>query len=249
MEDLKLDVLAFGAHVDDLELSAGGTLAKLARQGYKVGACELTAGEMSTRGTVAERKAEAEEAARILGLKVRLNLGIPDGNVEENQENKLKIIEVIRKYRPKYIFCNYWKCRHFDHIHTSNIVSEACFYSGLKKIDTGQEAFRPAVIFYYFLRHETDPSFIVDVSDTFDIKMKAIMAHKSQFHNPDSNEPDTFISSSFFMDSVVNRMKYHGLKIGTSYGEPFVVKETLRIDDPVKFFDGMDVTRIMATKD
>lgn len=248
-ETMQIDALAFGAHVDDIELGCGATIAKLTKQGYTIGACELTAGELSTRGTVEERTDEAEVAAGILGLKFRENLGIPDGNVEESHENKLKIIRVIRKYRPRYIFVNYWKCRHFDHIHTSNVVSEACFYSGLRKIDTGQEAFRPSIIFYYFLRHEFEPSFIVDVTDTVETKFEAILAHKTQFHDPNSNEPETFISSKFFLDSLRNRMRYFGLRIGTEYGEPLLVKETMKVDDPFALFDKMEAHRIMSTRD
>jgi bacillithiol biosynthesis deacetylase BshB1 len=199
---MQLDAIAFGAHVDDLELSCGGTLAKLTRTGYKIGACELTRGELSTRGTVKQRLQEAEAAAKILGLELRISLDIPDGNVAETHENKLKVIEVIRKYKPRYIFAPYWKCRHFDHVHTSNVVSEAAFYSGLMKIDTGQEPHRPDFIFYYFLRHEAEPSFVVDTTETHKVKMDAIRAHVSQFHNPESSEPETFISSAFFMDST-----------------------------------------------
>lgn len=246
---MQLDAMAFGAHVDDFELGCGATIAKLCKQGYAIGACELTAGELSTRGTVEERMQEAQDAADILGLKTRINLGIPDGNIEESYENRLKVIEVIRKYRPRYLFLNYWKCRHFDHVHASNLVSEAAFYSGLKKIDTGQEPFRPSVLFYYFLRHEFEPSFIVDVSDVYDRKLKAIMAHKTQFYNPDSSEPNTFISSKFFIDSIENRNKYFGLRIGAEYGEPFLIKETVKIDDPINHFDQLDAMRIMSSKD
>jgi bacillithiol biosynthesis deacetylase BshB1 len=245
---MKLDALAFGAHVDDIELGCSATLAKLIRSGYKIGACELTAGEMSTRGTPRERDKEAEAAAKILGLETRLNLDIPDGNIEINYENRLKVIKVLRRYRPRFVFLVYWKCRHYDHIYTSKLVSEACFYSGLRKIDTGQDAFRPSFIFYYPLRQEFEPSFVVDVSDTWEIKMNAIQAHSSQFYNPESTEPETFISSKFFLDSIVNKMKYWGMRIGIEYGEPFLVKETLRVDDPLALFDSMDPSRVMTVR-
>lgn len=245
---MQLDALAFGAHVDDIELGCAGTLIKLTSKGYKIGACDLTEGELSTRGTVETRMQEAGKAAEIMGLSTRINLAIPDGNIENTLENRLKIIRVVREHRPRYIFVNYWKCRHFDHVHASTLVSEACFYSGLRKIDTGQEAFRPAIIFYYFLRHEFEPSFIVDVSDQFQRKMDSIMAHKSQFYDPESQEPDTFISSKYFIDSIANRMKYFGLRIGVEYGEPLLVRESMRIDDPIEVFDKMDATRIMSTR-
>jgi bacillithiol biosynthesis deacetylase BshB1 len=246
---MQLDVMAFGAHADDFELGCGATIAKLCNQGYAVGACDLTKGELSTRGSVEERLEEAQMAADILGLKTRIALDIPDGNIEVNQTNRMKVIRTIRQFRPRYLFLNYWKCRHFDHIHASNLVSEAAFYSGLRKIDTGQEPFRPSVIFYYFLRHEFEPSFIVDVSEVYPKKLEAIKAHRTQFYNPDSQEPETFISSSYFLDSIENRNKYFGLRIGAEYGEPFLVKETVKIDDPVRHFDSLDAMRIMSSKD
>ncbi len=244
---MELDAMAFAAHGDDIELSCGGTLIKLARLGYKIGACELTRGELSTRGDTEEREEESRRAAELLGLKVRENLGIPDGNIESSMENKLKVINIIRLYRPRFIFTSYWHDRHFDHVHSSQLVSEACFYSGLQKIDTGTKPFRPRIIIYFQHRDEFEPTFLVDVSKEFEQKMAAIRAHNSQFFTPESKEPESFISSSQFMEGLVNRLRYYGARIGVEYAEPFLVKESLRIDDPLAFFSDFDPNLIMST--
>lgn len=246
---MKLDVMAFSAHGDDIELACGGTLIKLAGKGYNVGACELTRGELSTRGDTSTREEEARLAAELIGLEVRENLEIPDGGIELSQDNRIKVIRVLRKYRPDIVFTSYWHDRHYDHAHGSRLVSESCFYSGLRKIDTGQEPFRPRVIIYFQHRDEFEPTFLVDISDVFEKKMAAIKTHKSQFHNPGSEEPESFISSSHFMDSLVQRMRYYGMRIGVEYAEPFLVQESLRIDDPVELFQYLDPMRIMSTPD
>ena len=244
---MHLDAMAFGAHVDDIELSCAGTLIKLIGRGHKVGACELSAGELSTRGTPEIREREAAAAAEIMGLAVRENLGIPDGDIVNNFENRLKVIEVVRKHRPDIVFANYWDDRHPDHSSASRLVTEACFYSGLRGIETGDEPFRPRLIAYYQLRDEFEPSFLVDISEQFEKKMEAIFAHKTQFHDPESKEPETFISSKYFMDSLVKRMEYYGLRIGARYAEPFYIKQYIGIDDPVEFFRAFDANRIMST--
>jgi bacillithiol biosynthesis deacetylase BshB1 len=216
---------------------------------YRIGACELTAGELSTRGTPEIRAKEAARAAEIMGLQIRINLNIPDGNIEESFENKLKVIKVLRKFRPRFVFLSYWKCRHYDHVHASYVVAEACHYSGLKKIDTDQEPFRPDFLFFYPMRHEFEPSFIVDVTDHFERKMEAIQAHKSQFYDPKAKEPDTFISSRYFLDSIVNRMRYYGARIGVEYAEPLLVRESIMIDDPFELFGKMDAQQVKITRD
>lgn len=245
---MELDVLAFAAHADDVELSCGGTMIKLAKMGYKTGVCDLTEGEMSTRGDTETRKKEAAEATEILGLKTRLNLGFPDGRIENVFENRLRVIEIIRRFRPRFVFTSYWRDRHYDHPRTSSLVSEACFYSGLRKIETGQEAFRPLMVFYFQHRDEFEPTFLVDISEEFEAKMEAIRAHASQFYNPDSKEPVSFISSAKFIDSLIIRMRYYGLRIGVDYAEPFLIRESIGIDDPVAFFSNIDPSRVFGTK-
>jgi bacillithiol biosynthesis deacetylase BshB1 len=245
---MELDVMAFSAHADDVELSCGGTMIKLARLGYRTGACELTHGELSTRGNTDVRRAEAQGAAEILGLHERINLDIPDGRIESTEENRLKVIRALRRYRPKLVFTSYWHDRHYDHPHTSRLVSEACFYSGLRKIDTGQEPFRPRLVIYFPHRDEFEPSFLVDISAEFEDKMAAVRAHASQFYDENSAEPETFISSSHFMEALTVRMRYWGLRIGVEYAEPFLIRESIRIDDPVAFFEKLDPNRILGTK-
>lgn len=236
---MELDALAFGAHPDDIELTCGGTIIKLGAMGYKTGVIALTRGELGTRGSVEIREQEFEDAGKMLGLAAHKMLDIPDGNVSLNEENKLKVIREIRRYRPKIVFAPYWQVRHPDHGHASHLVREAAFFSGLKKIDTGQEAFRPNKIIYYPGRFEFQPSFIVDVSDYHDQKVKAIQAYKSQFHNPEKEkygDEETNISTPQFLEAIITRSKQYGSYIGVEYGEPFLVREPMRLDDPVVFF-------------
>ncbi len=236
---MQLDALAFGAHPDDVELTCAGTIIKLGAIGYKTGVIALTRGELGTRGTADIREKEFEEAGTIMGLSVHKMLNIPDGNVQVNWENKLKVIREIREYKPKIVFAPYWVVRHPDHGHASHLVREAAFFAGLKKIDTGQDAHRPYKVIYYPCRFEFEPSFIVDVSEFHDQKVKAIQAYKSQFHNPDKHkygDEETNISRPEFLEAIITRAKQYGSYIGVKYGEPFLVREPMRLDDPVQFF-------------
>ena len=236
---MKLDVLAFGAHPDDIELTCAGTLIKLADLGYKTGVIALTRGELGTRGTPELRKQEFEAAEKIMALSVHKMLDIPDGDVAVTPDNKLKVIREIRTYRPRIVFAPYWVVRHPDHGHASHLVREAAFFSGLKQIDTGQEAFRPNKVIYYAGRFEFEPSFIVDVSECHDRKVQAIQAYKSQFHNPEKDkygDEETNISRPEFLAAIITRAQQYGSYIGVDYGEPFLVRESMRLDDPVAFF-------------
>jgi len=239
-DEMELDAIAFGAHPDDVELSCAGTLIKLVKRGYAIGACDLTAGELGTRGTTEIRAREAERAAEIMGLKTRLNLGIPDGRIEQSAENRLKVIGVLRRHRPRAVFAPYWVCRHYDHVHASRLVSEACYYSGLVKIDTGRRSppFRPRVVIYYKTRCEFEPTFLVDISEETEAKMAAIRAHKSQFYDPESSEPETPISSERFLERIEVLSRYYGLRIGAEHAEPFLLREALAVDDPIALFQG-----------
>jgi len=223
---MKLDVLIFAAHPDDAELSMGGTIAKFTESGFKVGIIDLTQGEMGTRGSAEIRKNEAADSAEILKISVRENLLIPDGDIRISNENINKIVVMIRKYCPGLVFAPYFNDRHPDHIHTSDLIKEAMFVSGLSKVKTfegenAQVVFRPSKLFYYMQTYTFQPSFIVDITDSFDIKMNSVKAFKTQFHNPDSNEPETFISKPEFIDFVEARAKYFGFQIGKKFGEPF----------------------------
>ena len=223
---MNLSVLIFAAHPDDAELSMGGTIAKFTESGFKVGIIDLTQGEMGTRGSAEIRKNEAADAAKILKISVRENLLIPDGDIRISNENINKVVVMMRKYCPVLVFAPYFNDRHPDHIHTSDLIKEAMFVSGLPKVKTfegenAQTVFRPSKLFYYMQTYTFQPSFIVDITDSFDKKMNSVRAFKTQFHNPDSNEPETFISKPEFIDFVEARAKYFGFQIGKKFGEPF----------------------------
>jgi N-acetylglucosamine malate deacetylase 1 len=232
---MNLDVLVFAAHPDDAELSMGGTIAKLTSQNFKVGLIDLTRGELGTRGSADIRQKEAFQAALNLKIAVRENLNIPDGNIEKNQQNLVKVIMAIRKYRPKIIFAPYFNDRHPDHIHASSIVKQAMFSTGLSKIKTfdkevAQQAYRPNKLFYYMQTYTFDPSFIVDVSSCFKIKMKAVNSYSSQFFNPKSTDPETFISKPGFIQYIESRAQFYGFQIGKQYGEPFYCEEKIEFN-------------------
>ncbi len=226
---MRLDIIAFGPHPDDTELFCGGTLCLLAENGLKTGVVDLTRGELSTRGNPRQRAEEARAAAHILRLALRENLAIPDGNIANTEANRRKVIEVLRKYRPAGVLIPYWKDRHPDHVNAARLLEEAVFLAGLKKIETGLPAYRPKKTVYYFHHQVATPTFIVDISDTFAQKIEAIKAYKSQFYNPDCGEPETYISSKSFGESIEARAKYFGFQIGAAFGEPFLIKGPLPI--------------------
>ncbi|HEX2962113.1 MAG: bacillithiol biosynthesis deacetylase BshB1 [Ignavibacteria bacterium] len=232
---MNLDVLVFAAHPDDAELSMGGTIAKFTKSDLKVGVIDFTKGELGTRGSAETRQKEAFQSAISLKLAIRENLHIPDGGVEVSKENITKVVMCLRKYRPKIIFAPYFNDRHPDHIDTSAVVKRAMFSSGLEKIKTfdkekKQDAYRPGKLYYYMQTYAFTPSFIVDVSDTFEDKMNAVKAYATQFFNPKSVEPETFISQPNFMKFVESRAKLYGFKIGKDYGEPFYCEEDIEMD-------------------
>jgi bacillithiol biosynthesis deacetylase BshB1 len=228
---MELDVLAFAAHRDDIELTCGGTMIKLVDQGYRTGIIDLTAGEMGTRGSAEERAIEAAEAAKILRVQCRDNLGIPDSNIEISRENKLKVVEAIRRYKPKLLLLPYWEDRQPDHAHTSRLVFEAAFLAGLSKLDAEQPKHRPEKLVYYMCHYEFRPSFVVDVTEQHERKMEAIRAYKSQIHNPDYPGEQTLISSPEYIESIEVRSSYYGGLIRKKYGEPFLAREMLEVED------------------
>ncbi len=236
---MKLDVLAFGAHADDVELGCGGTIIKLGALGYKAGAVALTRGEMATRGTAELRAQEFAAAAQIMGLSAYKMLDMLDGRVEETWENKVKVIREIRAFRPRIVFAPYWITRHPDHEKASRIVREAAYLAGLKKLDTGQEAHRPFKVIFYPTRFEFPPSFIVDITDYHAKKLEALQAYKSQFDTSQKTiygEDETLLSRPDFLARISTRDLQYGTYIGVKYGEPFLIREALRIDDPLEFF-------------
>jgi len=228
---MKLDILAFGAHPDDVELGAGATVAKMVASGKKVGIIDLTQGELGTRGTAETRKQEATDAAEILGVEIRENLGFRDGFFIDDENHQMKIIEMIRKYQPEIVLCNAVDDRHIDHGKGADLVEKACFLSGLKKIDTGQNHWRPRHVFHYIQWLPLKPDFVLDVTGFVEKKKQACFAYKTQFHDPNNPEPDTPISSKLFQESIENRAKDLGMLIGTQAGEGFMLKGYLGLKD------------------
>lgn len=232
---MKLDILAFAAHPDDLELAASGTVLKHIKAGKKVGVVDLTQGELGSRGSAEIRHLEAEKASGIMGLSSRDNLKMADGFFEHSKENLIKIIEQIRHYRPEIVLMNAIDDRHPDHGRASKLVSEACFLSGLRRIETSyedkiQEAYRPKNVYHYIQDRYIKPDFIIDITEFYDQKIEAIMAYKSQFYDPESTEPNTPISGKDFLDSLNGRMSEFGRAIGVLYAEGFTAEKLIGVD-------------------
>lgn len=236
---VKTDILVFGSHPDDAELACGGTIINCTSRGAGVTIVDLSLGELGSRGSVKLRQKEAALAGRVLGISSRENLKIQDGNIENTAANRLKVIGVIRKYRPELVFLPYPSDRHPDHINASILIRESSFYSGLEKIITKlygakQKHHRPRKLIYYMQTNPFEPSFIVDVSDSFGKKMKAIKCYGSQFHNKKFKGPETFISDKKYMEFIEARAVFYGFQIGVKYGEPFFTEEKIKID-PLSF--------------
>lgn len=234
---MKLDILAFGAHPDDVELGAGATIAKEVASGKKVGIIDLTRGELGTRGTAEIRDKEATEAAKILGISVRENLEFADGFFVNDKAHQMGIIRMLRKYRPHIVICNAVSDRHIDHGKGSSLVSDACFLSGLVKIETKlegedqwQQPWRPTQVYHYIQWKNLEPDFVVDVSGFIEKKTEAIMAYRSQFYDPSSDEPETPISSKNFIESVTYRARDLGRMIGVEHAEGFTAKRFVAVD-------------------
>lgn len=232
---MKLDILAIGAHPDDVELGCGATIAKEIARGKKVGILDLTRGELGTRGTAQTRKEEAADAAAILGVSVRENIGLADGFFQNDKESQLKIIEVIRAYQPEMVLCNAIHDRHIDHGKGSKLASDACFLSGLVKIVTErdgkvQEKWRPKTVYHYVQWENVTPDVVVDVSGFIDKKCEAVFAYKTQFYDPNSPASNTPISSLTFKESINYRAQDLGRLIGTDYGEAFTVERYPAVD-------------------
>jgi bacillithiol biosynthesis deacetylase BshB1 len=235
---MKLDILVFGAHPDDAELGAGGTIAKEVSRGKKVGIVDLTRGELGTRGSAELRDKEAAKAAKILGIAVRENMEFDDGFFVNDREHQMEIIKMIRKYRPEIVLCNAVDDRHIDHPKGSKLVSDACFLSGLVKIDTQmdgddewQEPWRPKLVYHFIQWKNLEPDFVMDVSGFMETKVDAIMAYASQFYDPDSDEPETPISSKNFTDSVIYRARDLGRLVGVEHAEGFTVERYAAVDN------------------
>lgn len=237
---MKVDVLAIGAHPDDVELGCGGTIAKLISEGKKVAILDLTQGELGTRGTNETRAIEAKNAAEILGISARENLKMKDGFLINSEEYQLRIIKAIRTYQPEIVFCNAVDDRHPDHAKASKLASDACFLSGLIKIETEesgkkQEKWRPKQVFHYIQWKNLEPDFVIDISGFLDKKIESCLAYKTQFYDPTSTEPTTPISSKSFLDSITYRAQDLGRLAGVEHAEGFTTEKTLAL----KNFDGI----------
>lgn len=232
---MKLDIVAFGAHPDDVELGCGGTIAKEIALGKKVAIVDLTRGELGTRGSAAIRTEESEKAAKILGVSARENLGFKDGFFVNDESHQLEVIKMIRKYKPEIVLCNAVDDRHIDHSKGSQLVSDACFLSGLMKIETEidgqqQKAWRPKLVYHYIQWQPIVPDFVVDITGFNNKRVEAILAYSSQFYNSDSNEPETLIASKNFLESLNYRAQDLGRLIGTDFAEGFTVERYLAVN-------------------
>lgn len=229
---MKLDILAIGVHPDDVELSCSGVLLTEKLMGKKTGIVDLTQGELGTRGTAEIRKQEAAESAKILQVDVRENLGLADGFFKNDEEHQRKVIAAIRKYQPEIILCNAPEDRHPDHGRSAALVEDACFLSGLKKVETWQHGqlqapWKPKYVFNYIQDRYLQPDFVIDISAVMEQKLESIKAFSTQFYNPELDEPQTYISTPDFLDSVIYRSKMMGKMIGVAYAEGFISKKTI----------------------
>ena len=233
----QLDLLVFAAHPDDAELCTGGLIAKMVRLGHKVGIVDLTTGQMGTRGSVAQREEEAAQATQILGLTARENLGLIDGELSaEDPPTKRKVVEIIRKYRPSVVLAGLEVDRHPDHYRGGQLVSDAAWLADRIKYDPAQERHQVKRLCYYPQHYVKDVSFVVDISEDFETKRRAVLAFSTQFYQADSKEPTTVISSKESMDFWQARARYFGGLIGRSYGEPYFMHQPAEISDPVELW-------------
>jgi N-acetylglucosamine malate deacetylase 1 len=239
---MKLDLLAIAAHPDDVELTCGGTLIKMAQRGYKTGVLDLTAGEMGTRGTPETRAKESALAAKFMGVCWRKVLGVPDSDVQASRQHKLSLAAVIREVRPRTVILPYWEARHPDHYHASTLGYEGCFLAGLKQAPIPGEAYRPFKILYSTaFVEELRPSFVVDITEQYEKRRKAILAYRTQFLPKKSQRKNEVYLAIDELESLMNQLaRRYGQMISVKYGEPFLVKELLKVDDVVK----MDVRSI-----
>jgi bacillithiol biosynthesis deacetylase BshB1 len=226
----KLDILAVAAHPDDVEITIGGTLIKMAEKGYKVGVLDLTRGEMGSYGTPAQRAKEAQKAAQILGVCLRENLGLPDSRIENTYENRVKLVRILRKYKPEVMILPYWEGRHPDHYKAPDLAYEAAYLSGLKKLKAGGEKHRPRKIIYSLAYYDEKPSFIVDITEQMERKLEAIRAYSSQFVNLKAGQEVPFTKTDVF-ESVRSYNRHFGMMIQKGYGEPYLMKEIMEVDD------------------
>ena len=231
---MEVDILAFGAHPDDVELGCGGTIIKEIKNGKKVGIIDLTRGELGTRGNADTRDSESKLAANILNISFRENMNFKDGFFLNDESHKIEIVKKIRKYRPKIVLANAISDRHPDHARGAQLIIDSCFLSGLEKINTNQNIFRPKAIYHYIQFNNLIPDFLIDISEYMDLKIKSIKQYKTQFYNPLSKEKETIISSQDFFDSITYRAKDLGRQSNCKFAEGFIANQKIQ---PVSLFD------------
>jgi bacillithiol biosynthesis deacetylase BshB1 len=237
---MPVDVLAIAAHPDDVEMTCAGTLVMLTRGGRRVGIVDLTAGEMGTRGTAATREGEAKRAGEILGAAFRETLDLSDGGLETGRAAELAVIEVIRRERPRIVLTSYPEDRHPDHARAGRLVADAAFYAGLRKLETAQPAHRPQQVLFFSTFLLQEPSLLVDVTPAMETRRTAVRAFTSQFHDPDSKEPETMLSQESFLEKVEARARHFGMLAGVEFAEGFVSSRPPRIDDLISAFEGFE---------
>lgn len=236
-----MDLVTIGAHPDDCELFVGGLLAKLSRKGYATGIIDLTRGETASRGTPEDRQKESEQASQILGITKRVNLNLGDAQLEPTIKNRNAIVQVLRVLQPELVLIQYPDDRHPDHVNGARLAQEACFFAHVAHVTPGKGPFKPEEIIYYIGNVEGCPpevNFVVDISTTFEQKIEALKAYKTQFYNPNYDAGETYISSKGYWELIHTKARFYGSMIGVKYGEGYIIKHPLAIDDPVGFFKG-----------
>lgn len=240
---MNLDILAIGAHPDDIELGCAGTLVTLVDQGYRVGLADLTDAVLATRGDRDTRSKEAENARRIIGASKRYRLGFREASIfDPNTDNLYRMVSLIRRTCPYVILAPYWEDRHPDHVDASKLVQSAVFWSGVAKFGDNQPPHRPHRVLYYFTHYEGPASLVIDISTTFDRKLKAVRSYHSQFQPQLGSEQMTYISRPEFLEKIISRARYYGSRIGAEYGEPLYVREMNRVEDLMSWANGQGVT-------
>ena len=237
---MPVDVLAVAAHADDVELCCAGTLVRLAERGHRFGIVDLTRGEMGTRGDPATRERESRRAAEVLGAQFREILDFGDGGLRKTRENELTLVDLIRREKPRLILTSYPDDRHPDHRRAGELATDAAYYAGLRRIETAHPAHRPQQTIYFSTAFVHAPTFVVDVTAAMEKRLASIRCYTSQFHNPESREPETILSQRSFLAAIEARARHFGFLIGVEFGEGFVSKRPPRIDDPIAAFDGFE---------
>jgi bacillithiol biosynthesis deacetylase BshB1 len=236
-----VDAMFFAAHADDIELACGGTIAKMVKDGHRTGIVDLTRGEMGTRGTPETRLEESQASARVLGATFREQFDFGDGGLRTGRDEEMQIMEIVRRWRPSIVFAPWPDERHPDHVRSGRLITEASFYAGLRKIETKLPAHRPQAVVYYLQNYLPPLSFVMDVSEAWETKMKAVNCYKSQFFDRKSKEPRTFIAEEKFLEMIEARGRHFGALIGARYGEAYVTKQPPRIDDVFAAYAGREV--------